>query len=205
MTAAPGMIATDLDINDVAIIDGFVSNSICRRMLLEISPSAWKASQVELHAAVPQASQSPAAGRSSSTIVLQQPTPWMAAALQRIEQSLHTAFNIELANLEPWQVTRYKRGQSYDYHLDCGCWREHVSGERRRTILIYLEQPVRGGATDFRALHRRIPPVAGRLLVWNNLFANGKCNYAMIHSGRPVWQGRKTILTTWEREHRFVR
>lgn len=205
MTAEQASVAAEPGINDVAIIDGFVSASVCRRMLLAIPTAAWKASQVESHAPVSPTTETTATGRSSSTIILQQPGAWMAAALERIEHSLHTAFNIELANLEPWQVTRYKRGQSYDYHLDCGCWREHPSGERRRTILIYLEQPVRGGATDFRALHQRIPAVAGRLLVWNNLFANGKCNYAMIHSGRPVWQGRKTILTTWEREHRFVR
>jgi hypothetical protein len=27
----------------------------------------------------------------------------------------------------------------------------------------------------------------------------------MIHSGRPVWRGQKIILTTWEREHQYVR
>jgi prolyl 4-hydroxylase len=101
-------------------------------------------------------------------------------------------------------MSRYRRGDIFDYHLDCGSWSEHPSGERRRTILIVIEAPLRGGATHFRALNQTIQPHLGRLVVWRNLLPTGNCNHAMIHSGRAVWQGQKTILTTWERERPFI-
>jgi len=179
----------------LVIADNFVPLSICRRILHEISQGTWVPSP-----SARRTTDSRLPGRSSSSLVVEPAHP----ALRQIERSLAATFDLKPNRFEPWQVARYQRGESYDYHVDAGCWRNHPSGERKRTILIYLEQPARGGATDFRALHKRVRPIAGRLLLWDNLFANGKCNYAMIHSGRPVWQGRKTILTTWERERRFV-
>lgn len=196
-------IAAELAAQSLVVLDDFVPLPICQRMLREVASGDWVPSGV---AAVPGARRrSPLkdTGRSSSTLIACY-SPWMRKALRSIERSLFTLFGIRTSHLEPWQVTRYARGDAFDYHLDCGAWRGHPSGERQRTILVYLEQPAQGGATHFRALHRRISPVAGRLVVWNNLLANGNCNHAMIHSGCPVWQGHKTILTTWERERRYI-
>jgi len=198
-------LAAELLASHLVTVDHFVPLSVCRRMLFAASGGDWIPSGV---AGIPNTRHplvAHATGRSSSTLILERYSSWMGVTLRRIEQLLLITFGIEPRHLELWQVTRYKRGEAYDYHLDCGCWRRHPSGERRRTILIYLEQPARGGATDFRALHKSIPAVAGRLVVWDNLLPSGNCNYAMIHSGRPVWQGRKTILTTWEREGPYVR
>ncbi len=181
--------------SELVIADNFVPRSICQQILQEISKGLWAPSP-----SARQTTDSRLPGRLSSSLIWESDHP----ALRQIEQSLAATFDLKPNHFEPWQVTRYKRGELYDYHVDAGCWRDHPSGERKRTILIYLEQPGCGGATDFRALHKRVRPIAGRLLLWDNLFSNGKCNYAMIHSSRPVWQGRKTILTTWEHERRFV-
>jgi prolyl 4-hydroxylase len=124
--------------------------------------------------------------------------------MRRVELSLADLLCLDLKSLEPWQMIRYRRAGAYDYHLDCGAWSGHPSGERAQTVMLILEQPKRGGATHFRALARTIRPLAGRLVVWRNLLPNGACNHAMIHSGRPVWQGRKTILITWERQHPYI-
>lgn len=188
----------------IVTVDQFVSRPICLRMVREASTGVWIPSSVATEN-LRGSSGSYVSGRSSSTLVVERYSAWMEIALRRIERILVITFGIRQSNLEPWQMTRYTRGESFDFHLDCGCWGGHPSGERRRTILIYLEQPVRGGATDFRALHRRILPIAGRLVMWNNLLPNGNCNHAMIHGGRPVWQGRKITLTTWEREGRYIR
>lgn len=125
---------------------------------------------------------------------------WVCGLEQRVTQALGVALN----RLEPWQATRYGPGDLFDYHLDCGAWACHPSGERARTLLIVMEQPVRGGATHFRALGRRIRPIAGRLVSWQNLLPTGRCNHAMIHAGCPIRQGRKTILTTWERQRPYI-
>jgi prolyl 4-hydroxylase len=201
MTMARTDLAAELAGSHIVTVDNFLPLSVCRRMLREASAGDWVPSGV---AATSRAAVSYASGRSSSTHAAERNSAFIEAGLRRIEDSLLTIFGIRPSNLEPWQVTRYQRGEAFDYHLDCGGWRRHPSGERRRTILVYLEQPIRGGATDFRALRKTISPVPGRLVVWNNLLPTGRCNHGMIHSSRPVWQGRKTILTTWERERRYV-
>ena len=201
MKSPPLGLPAELAEHGLIAVDRFLPLSDCRRMLREGLTGDWVASGV----AVPRQVASYPSGRSCSTLVVERYSPWMESSLRRIERWLFQTFEIRPDNLEPWQITRYERGDSFDYHLDCGLWRRHPSGERRRTMLVYLEQPVRGGATDFRVLHKRIRAVAGRLVLWNNLLSTGQCNHAMIHSGRPVWQGRKTILTTWERERRYTR
>lgn len=202
MTAAgPAAVLAD---RNLVVVDGFVSVSVCRRMLDEASAGEWGPSGV---APLPGREAGPASygsGRSSSTLVVERYSAWMTAALARIEDRLRACFGVRSGRLEPWQVTRYRRGDAFDFHLDCGSWRRHPSGERRRTVLIYLEQPASGGATYFRALRTGIRPVPGRLVIWNNLLPDGHCNHAMVHAGRPVRRGRKTILTTWERERRYV-
>lgn len=198
-------LSAELADRHLVTVDHFVPISVCRRMLREASVRDWVPSGVAAMTGRQRSAAPYMAGRSSLTLAADRHSPWMEAALHRIERTLLMTFHIRPGNLEPWQVTRYKRGDAFDYHLDCGCWSRHPSGERLRTILVYLEQPVRGGGTDFRALHRKISPIAGRLVVWDNLLPNGNCNHAMIHAGRPVWQGRKSILTTWERERRYVR
>ena len=185
----------------VATVDEFVPPLVCRRLVGQLTDVAWLPSDV----AGVDAQQALAlhSGRASSTAVLERPSGSIQEVLLDIERSLYRTFGVRRSRLESWQVTRYATGESYDYHLDCGRWRRHPSGERRRTILIYLERPQRGGATDFRALGLRVMPVVGRLVIWNNLLSNGRCNHAMIHAGCKVSRGQKIILTTWERERRF--
>ncbi|MCD9033019.1 2OG-Fe(II) oxygenase [Luteimonas sp. Y-2-2-4F] len=176
----------------IVVVDGFLSPVECRSLLDEQARGEWVDSVVAnavggaMHGG----------GRHSDSLVLPGYGATAARLLCGIEQRLQAAFGVAPSHLEPWQMTRYRRGGVYDYHVDCGV--PHPSGERERTILIVLEPPVRGGATHFRALRRTVRPLAGRLVVWRNLLPSGRCNHAMVHSGRPVWQGTKTILTTWE-------
>ena len=196
-----GEIALGAADNTITIVDDFVSPADCRRMLEEVMRGEWIGSTV---AGARGGSVARSRGRRSSSLVLPAYSEWAQAWLREIERRLAATLAIEPRNLEPWQMTRYRRADGYDYHLDCGDWARDPSGERRCTILIVLEQPTRGGATHFRALRRTIRPVAGRLVVWCNLLPTGRCNHAIIHAGRPVWQGRKTILTTWERQRPYV-
>ena len=184
----------------INVVDAFISHAACREMLEEADRGGWIRSQVEGVFDLSELS-----GRKSESLILpngfnQRTTYW----LRLVEADLANLLCVNLRCLEPWQMIRYRKGGSYDYHLDCGAWRNHPSGERARTVMLILEQPKRGGATHFRALAETVRPLAGRLVVWHNLLPNGACNHAMIHSGRPVWAGCKTILITWEREHPYI-
>lgn len=185
----------------IGVIDGFASAADCSRLIDEETRGAWVRSAVEgevdwLHRG---------SGRTSDSLFLPDGfSQWAARWLHRAEHRLVDRLAIRPECLEPWQMTRYRARAAYDYHLDCGAWTAHPSGDRARTLMLILEAPVRGGATHFRALGRTVRPAVGRLVVWYNLLSDGACNHAMIHAGRTVWRGRKTILTTWERQHPYV-
>lgn len=186
----------------ICVADNFLSPAECLALLAMSETGIWAASAV-----APMTDRSPFSGSGRRSQFMMMPVSYeaMTDLLGTIEARVAERFAIDPRHIEPWQITRYRRGERFDYHLDSGAFAGHPSGERVRTVLIVLERPLRGGATHFRALDRKIPPRAGRLIVWRNLLPSGECNYAMIHAGKPVWQGRKTILTTWERQRSYVR
>jgi prolyl 4-hydroxylase len=106
---------------------------------------------------------------------------------------------------EGWQATRYFRGGRFKPHVDCGHWDGDPAGEREHTLLIFLNSPRSGGETFFPYLGAAIRPVAGLLLTWRNLTADGLCDRRMTHSSLPLLAGRKTVLVTWLRQRAFQR
>jgi prolyl 4-hydroxylase len=183
----------------VRVIDDFITAGDRRRMLSETARGQWFRSPVET-----QFGRVAGAERTSESLIILNYSAWAKDWLQGVEHKLAAILQVDPSRLEPWQIARYRRGGFYDYHLDCGRWGRHPSGERARTLIIVLEAPVRGGATHFRALAQSVLPIAGRLIAWKNLLDTGHCDHSMIHSSRPVWQGRKMILITWERERTYV-
>jgi prolyl 4-hydroxylase len=191
--------------NLVVSIDQFLPVPLCRQMVEVANSGLWLPSTVQSSDGSLTQKTSATTGRNSSTLMAADLGPCIVQELRKLEQSLKQVFGILSVNLEPWQLTRYQRGEAFDYHLDCGSWKNHPSGERRRTIIIYLQEPLLGGSTHFRALNVKISPIVGRLLLWHNLLPNGNCNHAMIHCSEPVGQGCKIVLTTWEHEAPYSR
>jgi len=125
-----------------------------------------------------------------------------------VRQRLSALTAIPLSHGEPIQGQRYAEGQEFrphtdtfnpgsaDYYLHCA-----EAGQRSWTAMIYLNKPEDGGATRFKAIGKTIQPETGKLLVWNNLHADGSPNPATIHQGMKVRRGTKYILTQWYREH----
>jgi hypothetical protein len=186
-------------------LDCFLGRAVCSRLLREMEKDRWRLSQTVKLSLQGTTKEVVTGARNSSTIVSGGWTPVAHSIVRQIEASLERKLGIRSHRLEEWQITRYLKGEFYDFHLDCGCWGKDPAGERKRTIMIYLESPKEGGDTYFRALNLWVTPVRGRLVIWNNLLQNGNCNHAMIHAGLPVLRGRKTILVTWERERRYIR
>lgn len=186
----------------VDVVDDFVSREECALLLAGSERCRWHDS---LSALADGRSMAVAGGgRRSRSLWGSDLDGDAARILQAIEERLTETYDVGAGYLEAWQMSRYRRGDRFGDHLDCGAFADHPSGERVRTFLIVLEAPRKGGATHFRALRITVRPVPGRLISWRNLLPSGKCNHAMIHAGRPVWQGRKTILTTWTHERAFA-
>jgi prolyl 4-hydroxylase len=193
---------TDLG-ETIRVIDGFLTPDECARALDELEIAIWNPSLVYVKHGdgVYRDIFSPL--RVSETAQERWFSAPMHAILRRTERRLQAMFGVAPAELESWQATTYPRGGTFYYHLDAGYWDGHHAGDRILTFLLYLTTPIKGGGTHFRALDVEVEAKAGRLLVWDNLFPDGRCNHRMIHSSVPLLQGKKTTLISWQRQKRY--
>ncbi len=102
--------------------------------------------------------------------------------------------NVPVSFVESIQTSKYFKNNRFDYHEDCGLGE---GNERQYTALIYINKPIAGGQTDFLNMKKTVEPEPGRLVLWDNLDNDLKCNHDLIHAGLPVIEGEKHILVTW--------
>ena len=128
-----------------------------------------------------------------------------------VETRIADMLGIDRSWGEPLQGQRYEVGQEFKEHadffyVDQPYWAEYEphGGQRTWTAMIYLNKPARGGATGFTYLDLSIEPCLGRILIWNNMAADGSPNPWTMHEGKPVEGGVKYIVTKWYRERTFV-
>ena len=123
-----------------------------------------------------------------------------------IDSRICKLIGLDNAESEPLQGQWYEVGQEFKAHTDyfeVGTeeFREHAEerGQRTWTVMIYLNSTRAGGETDFPVLDISFKPIAGTVVIWNNLFKDGEPNPATLHHGKPVISGYKVILTKWFR------
>jgi prolyl 4-hydroxylase len=58
---------------------------------------------------------------------------------------------------------------------------------------------MQGGGTRFFSIDRILEPKKGQAVIWNNLYPDGSPNPDTLHSGMPVSEGHKVIITMWFR------
>jgi prolyl 4-hydroxylase len=188
---------------DLAWTDAFVPPRRCAFILDELQFAFWHPSSVVRAAAGGPMQWQYSNTRISSTANEE----WFSAELRHeirgIERRVARLVGQPPECFETWQATHYRTGGRFDFHNDAGYWTGDAAGERRFTVLLYLQQPEKGGSTRFRELRKDVEPVAGRLLVWKNLLPGGERNPRMIHASAPVRKGNKTVLVTWVRERPF--
>jgi prolyl 4-hydroxylase len=114
---------------------------------------------------------------------------------------------IDKAYGEPLQGQRYAVGQEFKAHTDFfdpggGDFAKYcsISGQRTWTFMIYLNEPVAGGATRFPQFKKSFTPVSGTMLCWNNRNRDGSVNDRTLHHGMKVRSGTKYVITKWYRE-----
>lgn len=74
-----------------------------------------------------------------------------------------------------------------------------VRGQRTWTFMLFLNNTLEGGATQFTRVDKAFSPKRGTALIWNSLTADGKENIESMHWGTPVENGFKVIITKWFR------
>lgn len=126
--------------------------------------------------------------------------------IKRIDDKIHEATGSPKELGELIQGQKYEVGQEFKMHTDyfdkgAPDYDIHVNdkGQRIMTFMIYLNDVEHGGETFFHNLGIKFKPKKGQAVVWHNIDENGVENYNTLHSGLPVIQGTKYIITKWFR------
>ena len=132
-------------------------------------------------------------------------TPEVAAVEARIARLL----NWPVENGEGFQVLNYKPGAEYKPHYDYFDPAEpgtptilRRGGQRVATLVMYLNEPARGGGTTFPDVGFEVAPVRGNAVFFS--YDRAHPSTRTLHGGAPVIEGEKWVATKWLREREFI-
>lgn len=122
-----------------------------------------------------------------------------------INTRMSSILNIPLSKAEALQGQRYEVGQQFKDHFDWFDGKNFFTylkdqGNRTYTFMVYLNDDLEGGETEFPKLDIKYKPKKGMAVLWKNLQDDGSGNRLVLHAGRPVTKGKKYILTKWFRQ-----
>lgn len=114
-------------------------------------------------------------------------------------------------NQEFLQVVKYDEGGTFKPHYDaCLISKEYCdkmngsAGERRSTLLIYLNDDFEGGETEFVKLNLKIKPKKGKAILFWSTDENGNLFEKSLHTGHIVKNGNKWIATKWSHNNSYL-
>ena len=128
--------------------------------------------------------------------------------IRRIEERIARLLNWPLENGEGLQVLHYRPGAEYKPHYDYFAPNEPGTptilkrgGQRVGTLVMYLNEPTRGGGTTFPDVGLQVVPRRGNAV----FFSYNRPDPATktLHGGAPVLEGEKWIATKWLRDREF--
>jgi prolyl 4-hydroxylase len=125
--------------------------------------------------------------------------------IDAIDKKICDFIGIDISYGEVLQGQHYLEGQEFKEHTDYFDAEQLIDhdkgrGQRTYTFMIYLNNVLEGGETEFPKLNRMFSPKAGKALIWNNLNEDSTLNGNTTHQAHPVQKGNKTIVTKWFRE-----
>nr|CAB3260540.1 uncharacterized protein LOC100175515 [Phallusia mammillata] len=114
----------------------------------------------------------------------------------RYSEQVEKYTGLDQRNGGKFQVTSYPENVGYKLHTDCTIENPDTR-DRYATILVYLNDVVKGGETEFTELGIKIKPKKGKALLWNNMDTEGHCDVMSHHQAASVKIGKKYILQRW--------
>jgi len=114
-------------------------------------------------------------------------------------------------NQEALQVAKYDINGKFDSHYDCCVYNDKEkcrimngnAGERRSTLMIYLNDDFEGGETEFEKIGLKIKPEKGKAILFWSTDDNGKMIENSLHRGNKVTKGTKMICTKWSHMYKW--
>lgn len=128
--------------------------------------------------------------------------------VRRIEARIAALVNWPVQNGEGMQVLHYRAGAEYKPHYDYFDPAEpgtptilRRGGQRVGTLVMYLNDPARGGGTVFPDAGFEVMPQRGHAVFFS--YDRPSPATRTLHGGAPVIEGEKWIATKWLREREF--
>ena len=126
----------------------------------------------------------------------------------RIEARIARLVNWPLENGEGIQVLQYVPGTEYKPHYDYfdpsapgSATILKRGGQRVGTVVMYLNEPEKGGGTSFPDVFLQVGPKRGNAVFFS--YERPHPSTKTLHGGSPVIAGEKWIATKWLREREF--
>jgi prolyl 4-hydroxylase len=128
--------------------------------------------------------------------------------VKRIEARIARLVNWPVEHGEGIQVLHYRVGAEYKPHYDYFDPAEPGTptilkrgGQRVATVVMYLNEPARGGGTTFPDIGLEVAPVRGHAVFFS--YNRPHPGTLSLHGGAPVLEGEKWVATKWLRERVF--
>lgn len=129
-------------------------------------------------------------------------------AVTRLEERIARLVRWPVENGEGLQVLHYQPGAEYKPHYDYFDPEQPGTasilargGQRVGTLVIYLNNPAKGGGTIFPDVHLEVAPRQGNAVFFS--YERPHPSTRSLHGGSPVIEGEKWIATKWLREREF--
>lgn len=126
--------------------------------------------------------------------------------VKAVEERIADLFRFPLSHAEPIQILNYAPNAEYkphhDYFDETSAEGQRIvarSGNRVATLIMYLNEVERGGATIFPKLNLQVLPRKGSVLYFDYALPGGVYDPDSLHGGTPVLAGEKWIATQWVR------
>jgi prolyl 4-hydroxylase len=125
--------------------------------------------------------------------------------ISRIEQRIAALLNWPVDHGEALQILRYEVGQEYKPHYDYVDPEQPGAapflargGQRVASLVMYLNTPEDGGATNFPDIGLEVAAVKGNAVFFS--YDRPHPSTKTLHGGMPVRAGEKWVATKWLRE-----
>tara|TARA_Y100000592_G_C5442074_1_gene303967 strand:- start:47 stop:625 length:579 start_codon:yes stop_codon:yes gene_type:complete len=127
--------------------------------------------------------------------------------VRKLRDKIAKTMGVEVNQLEGLQGQLYEKGGYFTEHNDAFDSQNIkryglASGNRIKTLMVYLNFDLEGGETYFPIVDRAYMPLKGYAVTWDNLRKDGSIEYAAKHEGKKVAFGKKYIITAWARENK---
>lgn len=185
----------------VVVLGGFLSDAECDALVDAARPRLVRSRTVQTQTGGEELN----ADRTSSGMFFNRGE---GALIQRIEARIARLLRWPVENGEGLQVLRYGPGAEYKPHYDYFDPAEpgtpsllQRGGQRLATLLLYLNEPERGGGTTFPDAGLEVAPHRGHAVFFS--YDQPSPATRTLHGGAPVIAGEKWVATKWLREREF--